>query len=47
MEVMLSPTSTAWLLSLAASALQDVLIRPGVQQRAELWVAARLVRSWG
>ena len=47
MEVMLSPTSTAWLLSLTASALQEVLIRTGVQQRAELWVAARLAAQFG
>jgi hypothetical protein len=46
-EVVLSPTSTAWLLSLAVSALQEVLKRKGLAQRAELWVAARLAAQFG
>jgi hypothetical protein len=45
-EVMLSPNSTAWLLSLAVSALQEVLSRTGLMQRAELWAAARLAAQF-
>jgi hypothetical protein len=46
-EVMLSPTSTAWLLSLAVSALLEVLNRTGIQQHAELRIATRLATSTG
>jgi hypothetical protein len=46
-EVMLAPTSTAWVLSLAVSALLEVLTRTGIQQRAELRVATRLATSIG
>jgi hypothetical protein len=46
-EVMLSPTSTAWVLSLAVSGLQEVLTRTGLAQRTELWVAARLAAQFG
>ena len=46
-EVMLAPTSTAWVLSLAVSALLEVLNRTGILQRAELRVAARLATSIG
>jgi hypothetical protein len=41
-EAMLSPDSTAWVLSLFVSWLIEVLTRTGIQQRFELWVAARL-----
>jgi hypothetical protein len=46
-EVMLSPSSTAWLLSLALSALLEVLARTGMMQHAELWAAARLADKFG
>ena len=46
-EVVLSPTSTAWPLSLAVSTLLEVLGRTGIQQRAELWVVARLAARFG
>jgi hypothetical protein len=47
LEVMLSPTSTAWLLSLASSALLEMLTRTSLVQRAELRVASRLAISIG
>jgi hypothetical protein len=46
-EVMLSPASTAWLLSLALASLLQVLTRTGLQQRVELWIAARLAARSG
>jgi hypothetical protein len=44
---MLAPASTAWVLSFAVSAALEVLARTGVQQRAELWFAARLAAQLG
>jgi hypothetical protein len=41
-EVMLTEDSKAWVLSLAASALMEVLVRTGMAQRVELAIAARL-----
>jgi hypothetical protein len=46
-EVMLSPASKAWMLSLAASSLLSIATRTGVQQRVELWIAARLAARQG
>jgi hypothetical protein len=46
-EVVLSPASTAWALSLAASALLTILTCTRVMQRAELWAAARLAAQFG
>jgi hypothetical protein len=46
-EVMLAPTSTVWVLSLAVSALLELLTRTGIQQRAELWAAVRLAARFG
>jgi hypothetical protein len=37
----LAPGSKAWILSLAASSLQEILYRTGTQQRVELWLATR------
>jgi hypothetical protein len=47
MEAMLSPDSTSWITSLAVSALLELLTRTGIQQRFELWVAARLHEQFG
>jgi hypothetical protein len=46
-EVVLSPASTAWALSLAVSALLTILTCTRVMQRAELWAAARLAAQFG
>ena len=46
-EVMLSPASTAWLLALSLSALLELQTRTGIQQRVELYVAARLAARFG
>ena len=46
-EVMITPGSTIWALSLAASALLEVLTRTGLAQRSELWAAARLATRFG
>ncbi len=39
---MLASTSTAWVLSLVVSFLFEMVARTGVQQRVELWAAAKL-----
>ena len=45
-EATLSPDSTAWVLSLIVSSLLEVITRTGVQQRVELWVAAKLAAKF-
>jgi hypothetical protein len=45
-EAALAPTSMAWVVSLAVSLLIEVLTRTGVQQRFELWVAAKLAANF-
>jgi hypothetical protein len=41
-EAMLAPASTAWVLTLVVSLVPEVAVRTGIQQRFELWVAAKL-----
>jgi hypothetical protein len=49
-EAMLAPDSTAWILSLVVSFLLKMIFRTGIQQRVELWAAAKLAakldREW-
>jgi hypothetical protein len=45
-EAMLTPTSTAWVVSLAVSSLLEVLTRTGIQQRFELCIAAELAAKF-
>jgi hypothetical protein len=49
-EAMLAPDSTAWILSLVVSFLFEMIARTGIQQRVELWAAAKLAakldREW-
>ena len=44
---MLAIDSSAWVLSLAVSAVLELLNRTGIQQRVELWIAARLGSKFG
>jgi hypothetical protein len=41
-EALLTPDSAAWVLSLTVSLLVEVIARTGIQQRVELWAAAKL-----
>jgi hypothetical protein len=45
-EVMLAPTSTAWVVTLVVSLLIEIISRTGVQQRFELCVAAELAAKF-
>ena len=45
-EVVLVPTSTAWVVSLVVSLLIEVLARTGIQQRFELCIAAKLAAKF-
>jgi hypothetical protein len=45
-EAMLRPQSRAWVLSMVISLLIEVVNRTGIQQRVELWVAAKLVAKF-
>jgi hypothetical protein len=45
-EALLAPTSMAWVVSLVVSLLLEVLTRTGIQQRFELWVAAKLTATY-
>jgi hypothetical protein len=44
---MLTPDSTSWTLSVSVSALLEVLMRTGILQRVELWVAAKVAARYG
>jgi hypothetical protein len=44
---MRAPESTAWVLSSTASAMLEVLLRTGIQQRVEFFIAVRLAKWLG